>query len=115
MEISKPEVVFHSQKNTILNHVLKKTIFVVEAEPRKTQNREKRRTLKARFGQTEMNLEKIKHGFFRQRGQLDNPETVLRNSWRSGRIFRFFEGHFCLPREEKRFFLSEEFENGTLH
>ena len=90
-------------------------IFVAEAEPRKTQT-----VIDTSFSNTfsdrlEMNLEKKKHGFFRQHGQLDNPETVLRNSWRSGRNSWFFKGYFCLPREEKRFFLSEEFENGTLH
>ena len=62
-----------------------------------------------------MNLKNPRHGFFLQQGQLDNPEIVLQNLWQSGRISRFFEGHFCFPREEKRFSLSEEFENGTLH
>ena len=40
----------------------------VNSEKKKTQTSEKRQTSNVRFDQTEMNLEKIKHGFVCQVG-----------------------------------------------
>jgi len=64
------------------------------------QTTKKRQILHAQFGQTKMNLEKLNHGFFRQQGQLDNLEIVLRDSWRFERNSRFFGAHFCFPHEK---------------
>lgn len=94
MAINKPEVIFHSQKNAILFDT---SIWNAFSE------------------RLRMNFENPRHGCFRQHGQLDNPEIVLQNSWQSGRIYRFSEGHCYLPHEEKRFSVcTVESLNGTL-
>lgn len=53
-----------------------------------------------------MNFKKIKHGFFFQVGQLDNPETVGRDSSRSRRNPWFFRAHFWLPRVKNQCFFN---------
>ena len=82
--------------------------IVKTSTQKKMQNREKGQTLRTRFGKLEVNLKKLKHGFFFQLGQLDNPETVFRYSWQFGRNFRVFGAHFLLPREKKQNFQLNE-------
>lgn len=85
-----------------VNQTRKTNAAIKTSTHKKYRTEKKRQTLRARFSQTKANFKKIKHGFFFQVGQLDNPETVWRNLWRSGRNIQFFGASFLPPREEKR-------------
>lgn len=47
----------------------------VKTLTQKNVNREKRQTLRAQLGQTKVNLEKLKHGFFFPVGSIRQPRN----------------------------------------